>query len=42
MKEPISFPWVITSLAEKACRLYANKNANIVGKTAIDKKWFDS
>jgi hypothetical protein len=41
MKDPISFPRIIASLAEKACRIYANINVNIIGKTANDKKWFE-
>lgn len=36
-----SFPRIISSLAEKSCRLYANQNMQPVGKTAKDDKWFE-
>jgi archaellum biogenesis ATPase FlaH len=41
MEEPISYPRIIASMAEKSCRVYANKNINIVGKAANDDHWFD-
>ena len=37
MKNPLSYPRIITSLAEKTCRLYANENVIIVGKIAKEK-----
>lgn len=41
MKDSKSYPRIIASIAEKACRLYANKNVKAVGRIAKDKKWFD-
>jgi hypothetical protein len=41
MEEPTAYPRIIASMAEKSCRLYADKNINIVGKIAIDNNWFD-
>jgi hypothetical protein len=41
MNEPISYPRIISSMAEKSCRLYANDNVNIVGKVATDNNWFE-
>jgi hypothetical protein len=40
MCEPISYPRIIASMAEKSCRLYANDNVHIVGKIAVDNNWF--
>lgn len=41
MNDSKSYPIVIASIAEKSCRLYANKNVKAVGKIAKEKKWFD-
>jgi hypothetical protein len=41
MGEPTAYPRIIASIAEKSCRLYADKNVKIVGKIAIDNNWFD-
>jgi hypothetical protein len=41
MNDPLSYPRIIASIAEKMCRLYANENVNIVGKIADKEKWFD-
>jgi hypothetical protein len=41
IEESISYPRIIASMAEKSCRLYANSNVNIVGKTATNNNWFD-
>jgi hypothetical protein len=41
MKDPLSYPRIIASMAEKNCRLYANEKNKIVGKVASEKKWFD-
>ena len=35
------YPKIMGSLAEKACRLYANANLTPVGKIAENETWFD-
>lgn len=41
MNESKLYPRIIASMAEKTCRLHANKNIKAVGKIAEDKKWFE-
>ncbi len=41
MTDSKSYPRIIVSIAEKTCRMYANKNIELVGKIAVNKKWFD-
>jgi hypothetical protein len=41
MKNPISYPRIIASIAERKCRLCANEKVKIVGEVASKKKWFD-
>lgn len=41
MEESKEYPRVIASLAEKSCRLHANKNIKAVGYIAIENNWFD-
>ena len=41
MKECKEYPIVISSLAEKTCRLYANEKFKAVGETAKNEKWFE-
>lgn len=40
MKDVKNYPRVIASIAERTCRLYANKNAKQVGQIAQDDNWF--
>jgi hypothetical protein len=35
------YPKLISSQAEKICRLYANENLKPIGDTASLEKWFD-
>lgn len=41
MKNCKDYPSIISSLAEKSCRLYANKNLKPVGEIAKNDKWFE-
>jgi hypothetical protein len=41
MKDVKSYPRLIASIAERTCRLYANKNVKQVGKIAQDDNWFE-
>jgi hypothetical protein len=41
MKDPLSYPRIIATIAEKKCRLSANENIKIVGKVASENNWFD-
>lgn len=41
MADAKSYPRIIASMAEKACRQYANREIIHVGKIANDEKWFD-
>jgi hypothetical protein len=41
MLESKNYPRIIASIAERSCRLYANKHVVAVGQVAQDEKWFD-
>jgi len=41
MRDPLSYPRIIASIAEKKCRLFANENVKIVGEIASESKWFE-
>ena len=41
MNECKEYPIIISSLAEKTCRLYANEKFKAVGETAKNEKWFE-
>ena len=41
MQDCKSYPIMISSLAEKSCRQYANEHLTPVGKIANKEKWFD-
>lgn len=41
MEECKEYPIIISSLAEKTCRLYANEKLKAVGEIAKKEKWFD-
>jgi hypothetical protein len=41
MLESKNYPRIIASIAERSCRLYANKHIVAVGQVAQDEKWFD-
>lgn len=42
MEDSKKYPRVISVLAEKSCRLYANENMTPVGETASKDNWFES
>lgn len=41
MMDVKSYPRMITSIAERTCRLHANKNVKFVGEIAIEENWFE-
>jgi hypothetical protein len=41
MIESKRYPRIIASIAERSCRLHANKHLVAVGQVAKDEKWFD-
>jgi len=41
MLESKNYPRIIASVAERSCRLIANKSLMAVGQVAKDEKWFD-
>jgi len=41
MEDCKNYPKIITVLAEKACRIYANEHLIAIGEIAKNEKWFD-
>lgn len=41
MENAREYPRKVASVAEKSCRLYANKNIRAVGEVAQEEKWFE-
>jgi hypothetical protein len=41
MKDSKAYPRIIVSMAEKSCRLEANRKVKFVGQIAKEEKWFD-
>ena len=41
MKSPISYPAIITSEAEKSCRIHITQNLKPVGLIAQEQNWFE-
>lgn len=42
MKECKEYPLIISSFAEKACRLFANQNTIPIGEIALKQNWFEN
>ncbi len=41
MQEPKKYPKIIASMAERTCRIHANKNVKAVGEIVKNEKWFE-